>query len=424
MGVFRSRKVLSAGLLAGLSVLSLQALALPYPSLDPRTFSMGGAGVAAGNSANASFLNPALLVTAQERKDLSVTAPILAWRKMDPVSLSDEIHRYQVNKLESVFSDAMEAFKDPGGSGDEDIRKKLARSALDIIALMGRMSDKAIEGERVFAVVVGIPSKTLGMSLMVSSRSVGGARLHNKKQDMQVFTDVVSALEDGVVNINSEAYAVELDPAEGRTLTGGLQGRGAVFREIGISMAREYTIYGHDVVLGVTPKYVRVSTFDYLKNLNEAGFDYSTGTKDYSSLNVDIGLSRDYSNGWKTGVALKNLIPQSYTTVLNNKVNIYPQLRAGFSRRSSWGTTALDVDLNESKAIGLDSKTQYISMGAEFDLTKTVHIRVGYRHNISNRDTSIVTFGAGVVVMDAYLEFALGLNEDEAAASAQLGFGF
>jgi len=203
-----------------------------------------------------------------------------------------------------------------------------------------------------------------------------------------------------------------------------LQGRGAVLREISISVAREYTLYGHDLVLGVTPKYVRVVTFDYLEGLNVAGFNYDTNTKAYSSVNVDVGVTRDYSNGWKTGLVVKNLIPQSFKTALNNKVYIFPQVRAGFSRRSSWGTTALDLDLNESKAIGLDSKTQYISMGVEFDLIKAAQIRVGYRHNISNRDTSILTFGAGVVVMDAYLELAVGLNEDKVGASVQLGFGF
>ena len=424
MALLRSRMMLPAGLLVLLLTVSMQVMALPFPSLDPRTFSMGGAGVASGGSASAGFLNPALLVTARERKDVAIAAPIAAWRIMDPLSLSDEIDRYQGNELERAFEEAMSAFKDPGGAADEKIRGDLRSSALDIIGLMGRMSEKSIDGERLVAVAVGIPSKTSGMSLMVSSWSVGGAKLFNKAQDMQAFTDVVTAIEEGVASIDDDAYAIELNPAVGRTLTGGLQGRGAVLREISISVAREYTLYGHDLVLGVTPKYVRVVTFDYLEGLNVAGFNYDTNTKAYSSVNVDVGVTRDYSNGWKTGLVVKNLIPQSFKTALNNKVYIFPQVRAGFSRRSSWGTTALDLDLNESKAIGLDSKTQYISMGVEFDLIKAAQIRVGYRHNISNRDTSILTFGAGVVVMDAYLELAVGLNEDKVGASVQLGFGF
>ncbi|NOY62741.1 MAG: conjugal transfer protein TraF, partial [Gammaproteobacteria bacterium] len=53
----------AAVMLVGLSAPALVSAA-PFISMDPRSLGMGGTGVASGNSANASFVNPALLATA------------------------------------------------------------------------------------------------------------------------------------------------------------------------------------------------------------------------------------------------------------------------------------------------------------------------------------------------------------------------
>ncbi|MFC1747896.1 conjugal transfer protein TraF [Pseudomonadota bacterium] len=424
MRYLRCRTVVSAGLMALSLLVSQQALAIPFQSIDPRTLSMGGAGVASGTSTNASFVNPALLVTAKERKDFSVIAPILAWRSMDPISVSDELDRYQDSGFENTFDSALDDFRAPGGSADKKIVSALGNAVVEIIRQLDRLSDKPIEGEEMIGIVVGVPSKTLGVSVMVSVWSVGGAVLTGVAADRETFNVFLAELQTGARSPDDDVFSIEVDPAEGRTLEAVMEGRGAVFTEVGVSLAREFNIGGHDVVIGVTPKYVTVKAFDYVQPLYQASFGYDTDTNDHSNVNVDVGLTRDYSNGWKTGFVVKNLIPQSYRTVRNNELKTLPQMRLGFSRRHRWGTLALDIDLNESKAIGFDSKTQYLAGGAEFDLLDVAKVRVGYRHNIANSETAIITFGTAITLDDLHIEVGAGLNEDEGVFSAQLGYDF
>ena len=70
-GIFMKNKILAASLGLASLLVTHQALAVPFSSFDPRSFAMGGAGVAAGTSANAVFFNPALLAAATQDDDFS-----------------------------------------------------------------------------------------------------------------------------------------------------------------------------------------------------------------------------------------------------------------------------------------------------------------------------------------------------------------
>ena len=207
-------------------------------------------------------------------------------------------------------------------------------------------------------------------------------------------------------------------------LTSGMLARGAVIQEVSIALAREFNIGGHDVAIGVTPKYLTVTTFDYEIDVNTADFDSDQGEKEYTDFNFDIGAAKDYANGWKTGLVVKNVIGEEYKTVLGNTVKIEPQARLGVAHSTDWTTVALDVDLNESEAVGFDSKTQYVGLGAELDIFSTAQLRIGYRHNMSDSDTSIVTAGFGFSIFGAHMDISAGANDDEVGGSLQLGFRF
>ncbi len=421
MRVFRCPAVLLAGLMV--SLVSAPASALPFQSIDAHTLSMGGAGVASGSSLNAVLINPALLVSGQERRDFFVSVPA-AWREMDPNSLTDEIDRYQHGEYEATFNKALQDFREPGGSQDKKITTALGDSVIDIIRQMKRMTHKEIEGEYLAGLVVGLPGKKLGMSLVATRWGVGGAKLKNFDQDTQAFNEFLDALSKGTFSPFDEVFDIEIGPT-GRNLVAVLAGRGAVVSEFGLAMAREFRFNGNDFVVGLTPKYVSVSTFDYEQPLNVASFSYSTGTQDYSNFNMDLGVTHDYSNGWKAGFSAKNIIPQRYETVLHNKVRIYPQMRVGLAKKQKWGTAVVDLDINESKPLGEGIKTQYLALGAEFDVAERARMRVGYRHNMSYADASLVTFGAGInIFWGGLLEFGVGLNEDEGIFSGQLSYSF
>ena len=430
------KQILLKGLLPTLVLFSSQAAALPFQSIDPRSLAMGGTGVSSGTSANAGFMNPALLSVAREDEDFSVELPILGVRASDPDELLDEIDNYQDNNIEANLTNAVNAFDTAVTSGNPtaimNAATDVATAADAMLTQLEKFTNKPITGEGFGGIVIGIPSKKIGASLMLNGYVVGSGLVDFTTADqtlVQSIVDDATATGDG-----SDPTALATNPAVADQvagtedvvdkLTSALLGRGAIITEIGISLSREFVIGGHEVALGITPKYVSVDTFDYRVDVNTADFDFDDGKKDYSDLNFDLGAAKDFGNGWKVGAVAKNLLAEDYTTVFGNVIKIEPQLRVGASKSNEWLTLAADIDLVENEPAGFESKTQYLGLGAEVDLWDWLQLRGGYRHNLSDSDTSVTSLGFGVSPFGVHMDLGAAFNGDEIAASFQLGFRF
>ncbi len=400
-----------------------QAQAVPYGSVDPRSFAMGSTGVASGTAGNAGFVNPALLAAARDEEDFALELPILYVRINDPDELIDEIDNYQNANLETNLTNSIDAYLNAPTNANA---AQVGSDADALLQQLLKMTNKTLEGELVGGLVIGIPSKKVGASLTISSRGVGGGLLEVTDEDQNRINQIIADAQTGTVALATNPDVV--DQAAGNDLvdklTSNLQTRGAVLTEVGLSLAREFTIGGHEIAFGITPKLVQVTTFDYKLDVNTATFDAELGKKEYSNFNMDIGIAKDYRNGWKVGFAIKNLISQEYTTVLGNKVLIDPQARVGVSHQTEWVAVALDVDLNAADPVGYDSQTQYVGIGAELDLWDTVQVRIGYRHNLKDSDTSVPTVGIGFSPFGVHVDLAAAANDNEVAVSGQLGFRF
>jgi len=398
--------------------------AVPFNSFDPRSFGMGGTGVASGTSANAGYMNPALLAVAHEDEDFSLKFPVVGGRIMDRDDLMDEVDTYQDTNLESNLTASIDAFQATPSNATAAV---VATEAAALLTQLNKLSNKAIQGEVSGGFVVGIPSKKFGAALTVNAWAVGGGVLNVTEADGALVSGIVDAgststaalaanvaINDQVINGNNVVDK----------LTSNMSVRGAVIQEVSLSLAREFNIGGHDVAVGLTPKYLKVITFDYRVDVNTADFDADQGKKEYADFNFDIGVAKDFANGWKSGLTVRNVIAQDYQTALGNIIKIEPQARVGISHATDWTTVALDVDLNESEATGFDSKTQYAGVGVEFDSWDTIQLRAGYRHNMSDSDTSIVTAGFGLSPFGVHIDVAVAGNDDELGGSLQLGFRF
>jgi hypothetical protein len=419
-----SQRILQATVCGILFAAAGSASAVPFNSFDPRSFGMGGTGVASGTSANAGYMNPALLAAAHEEEDFALELPVVGGRFMDRDSLMDEIDTYQDTNLEANLTASIETYK----TTPSDINAAAVATEADALwTQLSKLSNKAIQGEVSGGFVIGIPSKKFGAALTANVWAVGGGLLNVTSADDALVNGIVTAgntstaalaantaINDQVVNGNDVVDK----------LTSAMSVRGAVIQEVSIALAREFNIGGHDIAIGVTPKHLKVTTFDYRVGVNTADFDSDQGEKEYSDFNFDLGIAKDFDNGWKSGFVVKNAIAQDYQTVLGNIIKIEPQARLGIAHRTEWTTVAVDVDLNESEATGFDSKTQYAGIGAEFDAWDMVQVRVGYRHNMSDSDTSIATAGLGLSPFGVHLDMAIAGNADEVGASLQFGFRF
>ena len=413
-------------LLLGLSIAlvpSQQASAVSFGTFDPRSMAMGGAGVAAGTSANAGFFNPALLAAGREGEDFSLEFPIVGARVADRDDMIDTLDDFQSADYVDNFSAAVDQWNAATNSTElQAARDAVVSTGRDLVQGFGTLSNKALQAELFAGAVVGVPSKRVGASVQVSSRAVGGALLDVTQNDVSRINAIINGLENNDVSAVVDGNGDIIDPTD--SLTSTLQGRGLVVSEAGVSLAHEFSVAGHPLALGITPKIMQVTTFDYRVDVNTGDLAIDQGEKSYTDFNFDLGVLHRYSNGWSTGLAAKNLIPQEYTTVLGNKVKLDPQVRWGVAYEWKAITVAGDVDLIENDPAGFDGPTQYAALGAEVNAWNIAQLRVGYRHNISDSDTSTASLGVGVSPFGVHLDLAVMGNSNEMGAGMQLGFRF
>lgn len=402
----------SISLLVITLLVSSTVLALPFSAFDPRSYAMGGTGVASGTSANAVFYNPALLAAARDGEDFSLELPIVAVQATDPDNFVDAVDEFDSNDYMATLDAALGAYV-PGNSATEAAVIAAAAQVRDgLISISG----KAVQLEGDVAFVVGIPGKKFGLSVYGNAWAVGGA-VGDTSTDVAVLNGVIS--DASASNVLSLASTSSL----GSTIAA----RFAVITEAGIAIARDF----NGLAVGITPKYVEVHTSDYLitaDNFDSASIDTDVNEVTDTDVNFDVGLARDFGNGNKVGLVVKNVIPQEYTTYMGNKLKIDPMARVGVMHQNSWSTIALDVDLTENDPGGFDSKTQFASLGMELDIFDTAQLRVGVRHNMSDNpyghEVDTLSAGLGFSPFGIHLDLSVAGNSDQIGAAAQFGFRF
>ncbi len=410
------KNILLSAALMGAGLISTQAMAAPFNSMDPRSFAMGGAGVSSGTSGNAALMNPALLSAVPDDDDFSIELPIVAARLYDPGDLQDGIDDYKSSNVEGEFDAALRALKDNGASAAR--YSAVAAATNNLLSKLEAIANDPVQAELMGGMVVGVPNKTLGASVVASGRVVLGGILNMTAADRAQLSSIANQANNQTLATNT------VDVFNSGSLTSTLDARGAYIQEVGIALSREFDVAG-GLAFGLTPKVVKVRTFDYSQGVSNADIGESdTGRKDFDEFNLDVGVAKDFGVGFRAGFVIKDLIGKEYETALGNKISLDPQARIGVSHSNEFVTVAVDLDLTENEPAGYESKSQYLALGAELDIFDTVQLRVGYKSNLSDDKTSAPTVGFGFSPFGVHVDAAVSANDDEVSASLQLGFRF
>jgi len=258
----------------------------------------------------------------------------------------------------------------------------------------------------------------------------------------QIILDSTSTtLTGNATTVSNQAATV----TNNKTVLSQIHLRGVVVREIGFAFSHSFISYDQAWAVGVTPKIMQLQLFDAYLDANSGGSGSGINGSDYlakySSFNFDLGVARNYENGWRSGVVVKNLIPQTFdfksigsgavtgsAQSVTGTLNINPQLRAGVSHANEWSTVALDVDLTQNDPAGLENKSQYIALGGELSASGWAQIRAGYRMDVVNSARDVASIGFGLSPRLPYFKphFDLGVagNANEVGASMRLGLNF
>lgn len=404
--------------------------AASFGNFDPRSLAMGGTGVSSSSSANAAYYNPAMLSVVEHDDDFSLTAPIVGIRAFDPDDLLDSLEAYQDGSYETTFDNSLTTFNNNKTTGT---LSDVSVSTTQLLNGLNTLSNKGLDVEAHVGLNLAIPSKTLGIALHANARGMAGIIIDITAADTALITQYINDIDELTANGTAPASSawsggniatgsfIE-DPA----LTSTAHVYGAAITEGGLSLSSEFDFLG-GIAIGITPKVVQVSTFDYVAGVETTNTDSEANKRDYSDTNLDVGIAKRLGESWKVGFVAKNIMSKEYKTALNNIVEIKPQTRAGISHHTNWTTIAIDLDLSENTSIGLTGqKTRFAAFGMELDLS-LVQVRAGYRHNLSaegNEEAGILSAGVGLYLLGLHVDAGVAGNDDELEAAVQLGFQF
>jgi F plasmid transfer operon, TraF, protein len=431
------------------------ALAIPFSSFDPRTMAMGGAGVAVADAATAPLFNPALLSITRYSDDFSLVLPVVGVRVADPDDLFDSIDQFQnnnyaanlqtaISSLDAAITAATAAPSAPTLLAVSSNSATVAANLSSLSQQLAAFSDKPVTIEAGVATVVGIPNKRFGYAFYASRLvAAGGVFQYQDSALIAALAAQASCL--------STAAAIADPPTAAAAITAcgtpafitdnlqsGINFKGVMFTEAGFSFSREFRINRELVSLGITPKIVKAQIYEVPLSVNSSSLSGITSRDylaEYSMPNLDLGIAKNYRNGWRAGLVVKNLIPYSVEfknaptpgatpVATGSRLKLLPQTRIGISHTNRWSTVALDVDVYRNDPVGLEDDTQYIALGGELNGWNWGQLRAGYRMDLVNSNRNIASIGLGFSPFGVHADLALAGNAHELGLSFQLGFRF
>ncbi|TDT43429.1 F plasmid transfer operon protein TraF [Halospina denitrificans] len=440
--LFRQSRLTLAVALVAATATSVHAA--PPAFQDVRALGMGGTGVAAARPSGAALFNPALLSADHSgwNDGFAATLPSVNARVAENDEVTDEIDQIQdtVAQLETSISTALNTTN----PSDLETAQNDAQTLAEQLRGINQESMRVDAG---LGTLFAVPSPKLAVGVHANAQlraTVQGRISENDTGALEEFAglDPNTSTQNDIETALGDVY----DPNTGQV--DGLESDGRVLAsavsEVGLSLARRFSIQGHDVNIGVTPKMVQMRTFDYVQDVNEFDendFDASDFETDDTHLNLDIGASTQLGaeDQWQLGASVRNLIPQTLKTVENNNSLFYgqeemkldPLVTVGVAHTSSWHTLTADLDLTKNEGIGPAGDQQFLSVGGEFNVYNWVNVRAGARQNLAS-DTGQegieeeTQFTAGLALSPWALRVELGalVSSEEVGAAAELGMSF
>jgi len=368
---------------ATIAAFSNTAIAAQF-AIEGRSMGMGNVSVATADIATAAFGNPSMLANQRADDDFSLLIG-LGGMINDDGKMLDDIDDFQA----------------------ADANNDLAGMATAI----NNMNGKVIAPELTTAFAFGFAGETYSFAVSARGDLISAGTLTN-----------VDITNPGLVDPTKNILSFE----------------GVLATEIGVSIARKFDVMGSELSIGIKPKVVQYEAKFFDESVLTIGDSLSDLTDDGSTVElddvvtVDLGVAYDLTDSVRLGFVAKNLITDDFQVgAFTFEVNT--EYRAGIAYHSDFLTVGFDLDLKEndpllSNPVFSGLKTQYASVGAEFNVFDYVQLRVGASENIAGG----IPDGAKETSYYAGIGFWLGFNLDVAVASRdeslgaylQIGFKF
>ncbi|MDH2917598.1 MAG: conjugal transfer protein TraF [Sideroxydans sp.] len=404
-------------------------------TFDPRALAMGGTGVTTSDNSNAVFHNAAMLASSKHDDSFSLETPIIAVRLLDPQSLQNDSNTLSTNA--NALTNALTAFNNSQAAGNAAQAQidagtagaALARFSNSLVAV----NSKTLSGNALAGMVLAVPSNRYAFSFYSDARAELGAQFNYAAGDQVTINNLAANLTQCSAGTAAACQAANNAAAGGKVagLTSSMDVRGVVAKDFGLGVARHFDNF-YDLDIGIVPKFTMYSTYDFKQQAQgNTKIALNQGKKDFSAFSMDVGAAktfqREADTQIKAGLAIKNLIPSSGTTVLGNRIEAKPLATVGVSYETAKTSSGIDLDLTPNKALmtGFNKDAQYLRLGAEFDAWRWAQIRIGYRHDIKGNYPGLPSIGLGLSPFGIHADLSVAAaSKKEAAISLQTGFRF
>ena len=411
--------------------LSGQVQATPTQFQDARAMGMGGTGVAAARPAGASLFNPALLSAPQGKweDDFALTLPSVNGRLADDQDVVDAIDDIQdvIDRLDTNIR-------------NQESLPQAQQDAALLADQLGALGGQTLRADLGAGLQIARPSRSLGWGLhsngsLRASVQAGIADTDLGQLRLLAQAETQEELESARDQLLDNGQLRNLD-SDGRVIAS------AVW-ETGLSFARPFEFGEREWVLGVTPKWVHMRTFDFRQSVNEFDedeFDAEEFETTGNGFSFDLGASTQLGaeGQWRLAAVVRNVIPLSEKAIVpsdptqpQRELEIDPQGTLGIAHSSSWHTLTLDVDVNEVTGFGPEADRQFVALGGEVNLLNWLNLRAGVRHNLADdtgpqgaEEETLYTAGFALSPWGLRLEAAAMFSDDEIGGGLELGFSF
>jgi len=434
------------------STLATTAAATPYAPFDVRAAGMGGTGVASAKSASAALFNPAMLSAQVEGDRFQFVLGAGA-----TVADEDKIFD-QVDGLQPAINDLNTLIQSPGVfnlrfqidrqyvNGDAELAamSTVATSTADIATRLARLSSDSLVAGFGTGLGFGVPGPKLGVGVFITGSANVVTTPTVAATDTGMLERFAAVLGDGIVTTDeltnnldillpvlADPSQVELSDFNPQSQVNGLA---IALMEYGVSFSHRYDLANTGTLsVGITPKLVNVTTYDYtqgVETFQDSEIDQLEKTEDAFDIDLGAVYKPTPESAWQYGVVIKHLIGGDFTTNPNavgvgapnspDTIAVEPQLRIGAARMTERTTLAVDLDVTENAGVSPGTATQFLALGAEYDL-KFLQLRGGYRANLASSDVSdVATVGLGLGPVDV----SAVVSDGSVGAYLQLGFGW
>jgi hypothetical protein len=393
------RKLSLAVSVAALSVVPSLSLADIF---DARSMGRGGAGLTMGEY-NQAILNPALINHFDENDDFSfaLNAGVFASDKDDMLQATE---------------DAQDAIDDlENGIGD----------AGDVDAQLLDLSGKIVQADVGSSVLLGIPNKSLPMAVVVRGKVAFGTVFDYSNSDSAILQDI-----DGVAS----------DPLYVPNPANDTNGDGQITQDdltstitaSAIAVTEGGFMFGHKMnglELGATLKAQQIELISYtanVANFDEGDISDSDLSEKSSSVNVDLGANLRLGENGQFVVAgtIENLVPQTFDGPLGTEYEMEPVVTAAVGYGSTYFKAEANMDLTVRNGYDLLADTQFARVGLEFSAGRHFHLRAGYRADLKDNVSDVITGGIGITPFDRFnIDLSGMIGEGETyGAALQIGF--